>query len=78
VSQSRPITRVDHWLKERYPALSGRHIEEAIEAGLVRTKDWKKTKKGKDVDGELDCTALETHLEVLKKGNSSLVIPIVA
>ncbi|NDD04688.1 MAG: hypothetical protein EB078_07265 [Proteobacteria bacterium] len=49
--------RVDGWLREVFPQLSSRHIEEAIQEGLV-TVSGKKTKKGHRVlKNELEFTA---------------------
>lgn len=69
--------RVDRILKHRFPQLSSRQIEEAIDSGLV-TKNGKKIKKGERVpQGVLEVEQLEGFLKILKQGNPELQVPII-
>lgn len=64
--------RLDHWLKERFPSLSNRHIEEAISEGLVVNAQGNKLKKGEKLSALPDCSKLEKQLLELKKGNPGI------
>lgn len=71
------LKRADHWVKEHYPQLAARHIQEAINAGLVTSPAGELVKKGEYTQG-LDCTRLETHLKNLRATPSNLQIQILA
>lgn len=64
--------RVDKWLSERYPALSNRHIDEAIQHGLVTGPKKSKLKKGDKITHRLDAQALDDHLIKIRMGNSQI------
>lgn len=70
--------RADHWLRQHYPALSRRHIEEAMARRLVRTARGGTLVKGAaiTVASPPDCVLLDRYLELLGKGNSTLQIPV--
>ncbi|MBI1732942.1 MAG: RluA family pseudouridine synthase [Gammaproteobacteria bacterium] len=70
--------RADHWLRQRYPSLTRRHVAEALEHGLVRASGGRLLARGDviDADNSPDCTRLERHLELLRGGNAGLDIPI--
>jgi 23S rRNA pseudouridine1911/1915/1917 synthase len=72
--------RADKAVKLKYPTLTGRQIEEAFEGSLVRDLEGKALRKGDRlaVDSTLDCTGLDFHLRSLRRGNSRLVVPVVA
>mgnify|MGYP001583300109 CR=1 FL=1 len=70
--------RADHWLREHYPALNRRHIDEALARKLVRPAGGGSLVKGAEISAGLppDCALLDLHLELLGKGNSALRIPV--
>ena len=76
---SRPGIRVDKWVKQCFPHLSGRHIDEAIGSGLVLNSEGKKVVKGNRLDWTevLEISPLQAHLETLRLGNRGLDIEIV-
>ena len=70
--------RADKILKELFPTLTGRHIEEALESGLV-TQLGKKLKKGAYTFSEsLDTSCLKDHLEKLRRGNELVKLSVLA
>jgi 23S rRNA pseudouridine1911/1915/1917 synthase len=72
--------RTDQWVKQRFPLLTNRHIDEAIAAGLVTLSNGKPVTKGDRLDNPdelLDVTRLKTHLEQLVKGNTEISVTIV-
>lgn len=72
--------RVDKWLKQRFPSLSGRQVNEAIESGLVLGETGQRTSKGAYMDSGslLDCQRLEAQLNKLKEGEMELQVSIIA
>ena len=72
--------RIDRWIKSVFPGLTKRQIEEAVDRGLVvadcRGRGVKKGEKLSSV-GELDCSGLKIHVELLKKGNPELTAEVV-
>ena len=70
---------MDRWLKDKFPSLTSRQIQEALDSGLVRLAG-KKARKGDKLGSEVvpDVGSLEAHLEKLRKGNSTLEVPIVS
>jgi 23S rRNA pseudouridine1911/1915/1917 synthase len=69
--------RADKILKLLFPALSGRHIEEALATGLV-TLSGSKIKKGTYViPSELESSKLISYLQKLRAGNRSLSLSVV-
>lgn len=68
--------RVDAWLREYYPGLSNRQIEEAIIAKLVVGKEGKVLKKGTAVE-LIDTSKLDLYLKSLKMGNASQELQVV-
>ncbi|MBM4303126.1 MAG: RNA pseudouridine synthase [Deltaproteobacteria bacterium] len=73
--------RVSKWLKDKYPLLTQRQREEAIETGLVLGIPAKKfLKKGEKIsdDTNLNCEKLETHISKLKRGIPNEDIKVVS
>ena len=70
-------SRADRWLRDRFPSLTRRHAEEALEAGLARHFTGRKAHKGDRIES-LDARALADHLARLRGGTPGLEIPIVA
>ncbi len=70
-------SRADRWLREKFPSLTRRQGEEALEAGLARHFTGRKAHKGDKVDCGLDTRALEEHLARLRTGTAGLSVPIV-
>jgi len=70
--------RVDRWLKQQFPLMTGRQIQEAIDWGLVTDARSKKLRKGQGLDpgATLDVRGLKSHLDNLRKGNRELQIDI--
>jgi len=68
-------TRVDKWVKTRFPDLSQSQVQEAIESGLVVGPGGRRLKKGEKGEG-WDASALEAHLKKVHLGNPSLVVPV--
>ena len=70
--------RADYWLQKRYPALSRRHIDEALARCLVKSADGGPLVKGDEVAaGQIpDCALLDSYLNCLREGNSALQIPV--
>ena len=64
------MKRADSWLRENFPQLNRRQIDEAISNKLV-TLHGKAIKKGDRVEG-LETQALQAHLADLKLGNPDL------
>lgn len=71
--------RVSKWLQEKYPGLSQRHREEALDFGFVTYQSGKKAKKGEKVkpDEALNCEKFEHYLSCLKKGSALESIKVV-
>lgn len=69
-------SRADRWLRERFPSLTRRHAEEALEAGLARHFTGRKAHKGDKVES-LDAMDLADHLARLRSGTPGLEVPIV-
>jgi 23S rRNA pseudouridine1911/1915/1917 synthase len=71
--------RVDHWLRERFPLLTRRQREEALERGVVSLAGGKRLKKGAHLDSReaIDVASLEAHLERLKQGNADLTLELI-
>lgn len=72
--------RVSKWLQERYPQLSQRQREEAIDAGLVTLGGAGALKKGDKISENelLNCTKLESFLIELKKGNDVVGVKLIS
>lgn len=70
--------RVDYWLRQRYPELTRRHIDEALANQLVRSASGAQLAKGAMVANDLppDCSPLEQHLAIIRAGNPQLQIPV--
>ena len=70
-------TRAASSLRDRYPQLTRRQIEEALEAGLC-TFEGRHLKKGDRISGPdvLDSRALDAHLQTLRVGNPSVVMSV--
>ena len=70
--------RADHWLRTRYPALSRRHIDEALAQRLVTSADGGRLVKGANVEANEppDCVLLDSYLNCLREGNLALQIPV--
>ncbi len=66
-------------MRERFPGLSGPQIDEAIESGLVTSKNSSPLTKGTRIEGahELDFSLLEARLELLSRGMHGLSVPVV-
>lgn len=64
--------RVSKWLQERYPTLTQRQREEALEAGLVYLEGTERLKKGDKVKSldSLNCKKLDSFLVELAKGRA--------
>lgn len=73
------VIRTDKWLKQQFPSLTSRQIEEALEGGLVYLGRNPFRKKGARLSASetLDCSRLIAHLEKLKQGNGALQIPVI-
>jgi 23S rRNA pseudouridine1911/1915/1917 synthase len=72
------LTRVDKIIKQRFPSLSKRQIQEALENNFITLNDKKPLKKGVRLDDSaIDFSDFNQHLEKLEKGNSELQIPII-
>jgi 23S rRNA pseudouridine1911/1915/1917 synthase len=72
--------RIDHWVKEAFPMLNNRQVNESIETQLVTDLLGKRVTKGdrlEDPKNGLDTSRLEDHIQTIKKGNPNLNIPIV-
>jgi len=69
-------SRADRWLREKFPSLTRRQGEEALEAGLARHFSGRKAHKGDKVES-LDCRGLEEHLARLRTGTAGLSISVV-
>lgn len=71
--------RVDHWLRQRYPQLSRRHVEEALSQRFVTTPGGGSLARGGSVDLQAPplCARLEGHLATLLSGNPALSVPII-
>ena len=63
--------RVSKWLQLRYPLLSQRQREEALDEKLVLLPTGAPAKKGDKVSqgSELDCKKLDALIETLKQGS---------
>ncbi len=71
--------RVDKLMQSLFPGLMGRHIEEAIESGLVIAVDGRRLKKGERLEPEkVDSHRLADQLKALSVGDMSLPVKIVA
>lgn len=70
--------RVDALVAEKYPRLSNRHIDEALDKELVLDAQGKKLKKGTKIhpDTPLNFDKLNAHLRRLKEGNPNLKIAV--
>jgi 23S rRNA pseudouridine1911/1915/1917 synthase len=77
--QEMPPRRLDQWLRQRFPALTRRQREEAIEAGLVSLGGGQKLKKGTTLpaQGSIDVSRLVAHLASLRKGSPELAVDVV-
>src|SRR4051812_29322400 len=62
------------WVRQRFPMLSRRLVEEALEAGLC-TKAGRTVKKGVRLaaDESLDCTALVAHLVAWRRAGGPAI-----
>lgn len=63
--------RLDHWLKKKYPTLTQRQIQEALERNLVVNERGKPLKKGLRLDTlppNIDFGGLDLHINKLKSG----------
>lgn len=71
--------RVSKWLQERYPELSQRQREEAIDAGLVCLEGSSRLKKGDKIGASdsLNCEKLNSFLLELAKGREIEGVKIV-
>ena len=65
------MMRLDKWLKQKYPGLSGRQIEEAIVHRLVIGDAGETLKKGGKIEALPNCKPLDDHLLVLKSGSEN-------
>lgn len=77
-SSSPKWVRIDTLVAQKYPTLSNRHIEEALEHELILDTEGKKLKKGTKVleTTSLNFQKLNAHLESLKKGNPDLKVEV--
>lgn len=71
--------RVDHWLRDRYPGLGRRHIEEALSHRLVTTAGGGVLSRGDNVEpGHVpSCARLDEHLAALRAGNPELEVSVI-
>jgi 23S rRNA pseudouridine1911/1915/1917 synthase len=71
--------RTDYWLRKKYPELSRRHIEEALERRLIKSAEGRPLVKGAMVPANQppDCTLLDNFLKRLGEGNSTLQVPVI-
>src|SRR5688572_33331849 len=70
--------RVDAIIKSRFAGLSRRHIDEALESGLVVDACGKRVKKGDYLSpSSVELRRLAEQLEFLSRGNSDLRLKIV-
>lgn len=70
--------RVIKQLKEMFPFLTNRQLEESLEAALVNRVGGAKLKKGDDVEvGEIYTADLQAHIVHLLEGNAALKIDII-
>lgn len=69
-------SRADRWLRDRFPTLTRRQAEQALEAGLARYPGGRKAHKGDKVD-LLDTQGLEEHLSRLRAGTPNLKVAVV-
>jgi len=72
-------SRADRLLRQTFPGLSGRQIEEALDQLLVVDLKGKRIKKGDYIEGseQLDSRKLQAHLAKLALGNPDLNVSIV-
>jgi 23S rRNA pseudouridine1911/1915/1917 synthase len=68
--------RADRWLRDRFPSLTRRQTEEALEAGLARHFTGRKAHKGDKVES-LETRALEEHIAQLRSGTPGLDVSVV-
>lgn len=70
--------RADKWVKEKFPTLTKRQIDEALSNALVRDARGNALLKGGRLTEStaLDVAPLESHLRDLGKGNSELEVSI--
>lgn len=71
--------RIDKWMKQRFPQLKNRHIQEALEKELVRYEGHA-VRKGEKIpaDAQLDAERLIRYLEELKSLVPSFTVEVVA
>lgn len=70
--------RVDHWLRNRYPGLTRRHVEEALQHRLVTSAGGGALAGGAtfNPDAPPACLNLDAHLAALRAGNPDLRIQV--
>ena len=66
------LKRLDKLISEKYPTLSNRHIEEALDNGLICGPEGRKIKKGQKLESlsGLVTEKLDEQLLKIKKGSS--------
>jgi len=76
MAEPNPKMRADKAVQQLFPALTKRHVLEALEHGLVQL-DQRRIKKGDSVEvSRLEVIPLKTHLERLRQGNNFLSLSI--
>jgi 23S rRNA-/tRNA-specific pseudouridylate synthase len=72
--------RVSKWLQTKYPNLTQRQREEALDAKLVTYGSGGLVRKGDKLGPEevLDCLKLDSHIDHLKNGEDVLGVKVVA
>ncbi len=73
------LKRLDKLISEKYPTLSNRHIEEALDNGLICGPEGRKIKKGQKLESlsGLVTEKLDEQLLKIKKGNANLKVIVI-
>lgn len=71
--------RLDRWVKQQFPQLSNRHVDEALDKALISSKSLGKLTKGQRLREpvEIDFSKLTSHLEQIRQGTRNTQVKVV-
>jgi len=70
------LDRLDKWIQRRFSGLTGRQVDEAIQAGLVLVSGRKAKKGDRVFEEQIDESLLQKHLQQLGKGSSDISLEV--